>query len=225
MPNQQPWTDMPQHACVIVPVGSFEQHGPHLPLDTDTQIANYLSESIATAQAEIVIAPPVAITASGEHAGFPGTISIGTEVLSSVFVEIVRSCDWAQGVIFVHGHGGNLEATHIASQVLHHEKRNFAHWWPRIADADAHAGNTETSMMLAINPTAVRMDRLSLGNNQPISEIQHQLRTHGVKAVSSNGVIGDARLASAEIGKEIMRSLVRDLHDFTNSMRSRWQCT
>ena len=223
MPSQQPWTDIAQRACVIVPVGSFEQHGPHLPLDTDTQIALYLSESLSAHQTQIVVAPAIAITASGEHAGFPGTISIGTEALSTVFVELVRSCDWALGVIFVHGHGGNLEATHIASQVLQHENRNFAHWWPRIVQADAHAGRTETSMMLAINPDAVRIDRLSVGNIQPISEIQSELRNHGVKSVSPNGVLGDARLASAEIGKEIMHTLVSDLHDFVNTTRARWQ--
>jgi creatinine amidohydrolase/Fe(II)-dependent formamide hydrolase-like protein len=101
MPSSPTWPEIPRNACVVIPVGSFEQHGPHLPLDTDTQIAAHLCTAATKGIDRVVIAPPLSITASGEHAGFPGTISIGTEALTTVIVELVRSCDWASGVILV----------------------------------------------------------------------------------------------------------------------------
>jgi creatinine amidohydrolase len=78
-------------AIVVVPVGSCEQHGPHLPLATDTIIAEQLCKSIDN----VVVAPSVAIAASGEHAGFPGTLSIGNEALTRVLIELGRSADWS----------------------------------------------------------------------------------------------------------------------------------
>jgi len=202
MPSSPTWPEIPRNACVVIPVGSFEQHGPHLPLDTDTQIAVHLCTAATKGIDRVVIAPPLSITASGEHAGFPGTISIGTEALTTVIVELVRSCDWASGVILVHGHGGNLAALQRANTLLHSEQRNIASWWPRIQGADAHAGHTETSLMLAIDPRLVRADKLNVGNVQPMSEVQHDLQTHGVKAVSENGILGDARMATAEHGEQ-----------------------
>src|SRR6478736_7133764 len=81
---------------LVVPVGSCEQHGPHLPLDTDTRVATAVAEGLVEAFAgdgttsPVVLAPPLTISASGEHAGFPGTLSLGTEVFERVIVELVR---------------------------------------------------------------------------------------------------------------------------------------
>jgi creatinine amidohydrolase len=207
---------------VVIPVGSFEQHGPHLPLDTDTQIAFQLCAQAITGMDNVVVASPLSITASGEHAGFPGTISIGTEAFATVIVELVRSCDWATGVILVHGHGGNFEAVQRATAVLNSEQRNIASWWPHIPGADAHAGNTETSLMLAINPNLVRIDKLDVGNVQPMSEIQHDLQTHGVQAVSANGILGDARNATTQHGLELLAELSANLRTFILSAQLQW---
>jgi creatinine amidohydrolase len=207
---------------VVIPVGSFEQHGPHLPLDTDTQIAFHLCAQATTGMDDVVVASPLSITASGEHAGFPGTISIGTEAFATVIVELVRSCDWATGVILVHGHGGNFEAVQRATAVLNSEQRNIASWWPHIPGADAHAGNTETSLMLAINPNLVRIDKLDVGNLQPMSEIQHDLQTHGVQAVSANGILGDARNATTQHGLELLAELSANLRTFILSAQLQW---
>ena len=225
MHSSPTWPEVPRNACVVVPVGSFEQHGPHLPLDTDTQIASHLCAQATTVVDNVVVAPPLSITASGEHAGFPGTISIGTEAFAAVIVELVRSCDWATGVILVHGHGGNLAAVQRATAILNSEQRNIASWWPHIPGADAHAGHTETSLMLAINPNLVRTDKLDVGNVQPMSELQHELQTHGVKAVSANGILGDARSATTQHGIELLTELTNNLHAFILSAQQQWSRT
>jgi len=222
MPSSPTWPEVPRNACVVIPVGSFEQHGPHLPLDTDTQIAAHLCTIAAHGINSVVIAPPLSITASGEHAGFPGTMSIGTEALTTVIVELVRSCDWAMGVILVHGHGGNLAAVQRATALLHSEQRNIASWWPRIQGADAHAGHTETSLMLAINPQSVRLDKLDIGNVQPMSELQHDLQTQGVKAVSENGILGNASTATAEHGEKMLAALTNNLRSFIHTTYEQW---
>ena len=222
MPSSPTWPEVPRNACVVIPVGSCEQHGPHLPLDTDTQIAVHLCTTAAHGINSVVIAPPLSITASGEHAGFPGTMSIGTEALTTVIVELVRSCDWAMGVILVHGHGGNLAAVQRATTLLHSEQRNIASWWPRIQGADAHAGNTETSLMLAINPQSVRLEKLDIGNVQPMSELRHDLQTQGVKAVSENGILGNASTATAKHGEEILTALTNDLRSFIHTTYEQW---
>ena len=205
-----------QSIVLLLPIGSCEQHGPHLPLDTDTQIAQYLCAQAAQQDSRILIAPSLSITASGEHAGFPGTLSIGTEALTQVLVEIVRSADWSNGVVFVNGHGGNADAVAAAIRILANEQRNVAAWWPRIEHGDAHAGASETSMMLVINPEQVNMAKVEAGSTKPISEIAAQLRSGGVRAVSTNGVLGDPTTATSEHGHNLLSQLTHDLVTFIN---------
>ena len=80
------WPDVDGSRTLVVPVGSIEQHGPHLPLDTDTRIADAVARSISG----VLVGPAIAYGASGEHEGFPGTVSIGTAALESVLVEYGR---------------------------------------------------------------------------------------------------------------------------------------
>ena len=205
-----------ESTVLLLPLGSCEQHGPHLPLDTDTQIAQHLCAQAAQQDNRILIAPSLSITASGEHAGFPGTLSIGTEALTQVLIEIVRSADWCNGVVFVNGHGGNTDAVTAAVRTLKSEQRNVASWWPRIEHGDAHAGASETSMMLAIDPSRVNMAKAEAGSTKPIGEISEQLRSGGVRAVSANGVLGDPTTATSEHGKSLLSQLTQDLVTFIN---------
>ncbi len=209
------WTDLAERSqlptVLALPIGSCEQHGPHLPLDTDTRIANAVATALATARPRVLIAPPLGITASGEHKGFAGTLSIGTAALEMVLIELVRSADWAAGIVFVNGHGGNLAAVNAATEILNREGRHVLPWWPRIDDGDAHAGRTETSLMLAIAPEMVHLDEASPGRIDPLPEILPALRSGGVAAVSPSGVLGDPTGATADEGALLLRQLAQDL--------------
>ncbi|MFN8021763.1 MAG: mycofactocin biosynthesis peptidyl-dipeptidase MftE [Acidimicrobiales bacterium] len=213
------WPDLADAASgptlVAVPLGSCEQHGPHLPLDTDTRVAVALAEALASHLprdlVRVVVAPPVAIAASGEHAGFPGTLSIGTEVTELVLVELVRSADWADGVVLVNGHGGNASAVARAAERSRRDGRRVLPWWPRIPDGDAHAGRTETSLLLHLAPELVRRSLAEPGRVEPVRDLIDDLRAHGTRHVSPNGVLGDPTGASAEAGAELFDALVADL--------------
>ncbi|MDQ3738946.1 MAG: mycofactocin biosynthesis peptidyl-dipeptidase MftE [Actinomycetota bacterium] len=196
---------------LIVPIGSCEQHGLHLPLHTDTVIATDLAERLAAGDEAFVVAPAVAVTASGEHWGFPGTLSIGAEAMTHLVVELVRSADWAEGVVLVNGHGGNRTAVERAAATLRSEGRRLLPWWPQVPRGDAHAGHTETSLMLAIAPGDVRMSAAVAGVTTPVGDLADRLRTEGVRAVDANGVLGDPTSASAAEGVELMASLTADL--------------
>lgn len=215
------WTDVAgvEPTDLLVPVGSCEQHGPHLPLDTDTRIAVAVAHRVAGRRDGVRVAPALGYGASGEHQSFPGTLSIGTEALTTVLVEIGRSAfpdpPAAEGpthrsLVFVNGHGGNLWAVRRAVEVLCQEGRPASSWAPAVPGGDAHAGRTETSLLLAIAPRIVGEDR-PVGDTRPLGELAEVLRTEGVRAVSGNGVLGDATGASADEGHELLAVLVEDL--------------
>ena len=190
---------------LLVPVGSCEQHGPHLPYDTDTRIAVALVTRVADLLPDqVVVAPAVAFGSSGEHADFPGTISIGTEALTTVLIEIGRSADAFRGVVFVNGHGGNAEALDTATRTLQSESRNVRTWSWSLPSADAHAGRTETSLLLAIAPEAVHLDAAEPGRTEPLAELIGDLRDQGVRVVSPNGILGDPTGASGAEGQTLL---------------------
>lgn len=194
---------------VLVPVGSLEQHGPHLPLETDTVIAEAVAHAVAARLPGSVVAPPVPYGASGEHQAFPGTSSIGTAALQQLIVELTRSITtWARRIVFVNGHGGNIGALAAAVGQLvreHHDVR----WMPcAVAGADAHAGRTETSLMLHLRPDSVHLDRASPGNMTPIRILMPSLLVNGVRAVSENGVLGDPTGATAAEGRVLLERMV-----------------
>jgi len=200
---------------LVIPVGSTEQHGPHLPLDTDTRIAAAVADAAATRLAASVdgrhfmVAPAVAYGASGEHQGFPGTVSIGSAALELVLLEFGRSAsDWAAGLVFVNGHGGNVSALAAAVGRLRFEGRDAAWCSCTVRGGDAHAGHTETSVLLHISPLEVRIAESRPGNSSPLVDLMPSMRRGGVAAVSEVGVLGDPTTATAEAGEQLFDEMV-----------------
>lgn len=201
------------NSLLAVPIGSTEQHGPHLPLDTDARIAAALASALAHRRSDVIVAPVIAYGASEEHAGFPGTLSIGATVLERLIVELVRSAAHTfSGVVLISGHGGNCEPVHRAVDSLCGEGHRAMAWFPRYSDGDAHAGRIETSIMLALAPHLVKLELAAAGNTMPLLDLIHLLRRDGVRAHSENGVIGDPTGASALEGQLILRRLSEDLY-------------
>jgi len=223
--------------CLLVPLGATEQHGPHLPVATDTIIAHEWARAAARFIDGVVVAPPLPYGSSGEHQAFAGTISIGQDALNAVLVEIARSVrsDY-QEVVFVSGHGGNVPVLQPVVEQLRFEGQSVEWVSPRwhsddIDDPallqliDAHAGHSETSLMLYLRPELVRPFENVTGNSRPLADLMPILRSDGLAAVSESGVLGNPSAASRSHGETLflalVMSLVRTLRQLRNSkMRS-----
>ncbi|MQY33887.1 putative mycofactocin system creatinine amidohydrolase family protein MftE [Streptomyces sp. RB17] len=217
------WTDVADQArrrtVLAVPVGATEQHGPHLPMSTDTDIAVALAERLTAQVPDVVVAPAVAFGSSGEHQGFPGTLSIGQEAVELLLVELVRSATVTfPRVVLVSAHGGNAQPVHRAVRRLRTEGRHVLAWGPRWG-GDAHAGRTETSVMLALAPHLVRMEAARAGNTAPVHTLLPRLREAGLSAFTANGVLGDPGGANAEEGRLLIQRAVADLADLVTRHR------
>ena len=206
-------------AVLVVPIGATEQHGPHLPVTTDSDIASAVVEAAAAADPLLIAAPVVAYGSSGEHDGFAGTLSIGQEVIESLLVELGRSAT-AQfaHVVFACTHGGNSVPLQRALTQLAEESRPVTGWWPHWG-GDLHAGRTETSIMLAIDPDRVRLSDAMPGNTSPLAELLPLMQSGGVRSVSPNGVLGDPTGATADEGRLFIHASAADLAGLVATLR------
>jgi creatinine amidohydrolase len=195
-------------ALLAVPLGATEQHGPHLPLSTDTDIAVALCENLAAARPEtVVVAPAIPYGSSGEHAGFAGTLSIGQAAMELLLVELGRSATETFGrVLFLSAHGGNTEPVSRAVATLTAESRCVSVFQPRWP-GDPHAGAPETALQLVLRPGAVRMSRAITGDTRPLRDLLPLLRAGGVRAVTDTGVLGDPTTATVDEGRALLRKL------------------
>ncbi|MDQ1012121.1 mycofactocin system creatininase family protein [Streptomyces sp. V4I23] len=203
------WRDVAVIAArsvLVIPLGATEQHGPHLPFTVDSEVAVALCERLAKARPSVVLAPAVPYGSSGEHARFPGTLSIGQRATELLIVELGRSADAFAGVLFVSGHGGNAVPLRRSVTVLRSEGRRVHAWSPSGPPEDSHAGRTETSALLALRPEAVRLTEAEPGARGALSELMPMLRVGGVAAVSPNGVLGDPAGASRREGLKVLEA-------------------
>lgn len=210
-------------SILIIPLGATEQHGPHLPLETDTIIATAWARAVAM-RIPTLVAPTLPYGASGEHQGFAGTLSIGHEALQSVIIELCRSArHQVRRVVLLSGHAGNLGTLHAVGRRLTHEGHQvmaMVPTWPHrpTHSVDAHAGRTETSLMLHLRPDMIDRSKLGPplgpavrhpeGENRPLAEIIDRLRTEGVIGVSPSGILGDVTAANADEGRQLFEELV-----------------
>lgn len=211
---------------LLLPLGSWEQHGPHLPLDTDSVIiSRVVNDSLSHHSINsdnYLCSPLMPITASDEHRGFPGGLSTGTDALVKALIAICTSAhSWAAGILIVNGHGGNYDALQMLASALDHQKITHSIWsLPSYSGGDMHAGHTETSLMMHIAPQHVHLERIeNLSSSESTVE---QLRLVGVQGVSASGVIGNPSTATARHGQDVLHLYVRSLVERMNSCAAEW---
>ena len=212
---------------VLLALGSWEQHGAHLPFDTDTVIIESVVDaairSVDPENTQFSVVPTIGVTASDEHNGFAGTLSIGTNALSDAVVSIARSASWARGICIVNGHGGNADALKLVHSALNYENIRHSIWsLPYYEGADMHAGHTETSLMLHLAPGTVRMDLAEVGAVGDSEMLIERMRAGGIKEVSSNGVVGDPTNATAAHGATMLSFYADHLTKLLLQIQTSW---
>ena len=209
---------------VILPLGATEQHGPHLPLGTDTVRAHALAERLAE-RLPVLVAPALPIGCSDEHEGFAGLLSLEAETLAAVIADCARRmAGWGvRRLVVLSAHGGNGRALALAEARLRRELPELALWIPdaalvcgdgvrEVAAFDGippaaiglHAGEGETSELLHLCPQQVRMDRAIPGYTGDMEEGLTRLVAAGTRALTSTGVVGDPRPADAGRGERYL---------------------
>ncbi len=226
---------------VILPVGSVEQHGPHLPLSTDSIIAEHIAIRVSGLLPSILF-PTLSIGYSLEHAGFPGTVSFTMRTFSSVVTEIAEELHNSgfKTLIAINGHGGNraiLDSTLTSIKHAHPDLKLFAFTISDIARVKfnefrksprkmiGHADEMETSMMLAIRPDMVEMSKaITEEPNFPsavsleaedLTKVTYAWKT---KEVTNSGIIGDPNFATAEIGRLLLDYVVETISSIVGDL-------
>ncbi|WP_369055621.1 creatininase family protein [Kineococcus terrestris] len=205
----------------VLPIGSFEQHGSHLPLITDTVIACTIAKAIAD-EYNLFLLPPITISCSHEHAAFAGTVSITASTLMSIIRDVAESLE-RQGIrklLLVNGHGGNYVLGNVVQQSNVRGPRfmlypSSAEWSAArraagcITDSheDMHGGEGETSVLLCFAPHMVHENRREADWRVPS---RPDLLTLGMRHYAPTGIIGRPSAASAEKGEVLVASLVND---------------
>ncbi len=216
----------------ILPVGAIEQHGPHLPLDTDAFDADYLARRVADACSDPkpLVLPAVFYGVSYHHEDFQGTISITNDTLASLVYEIGTSVarNGIKKLVILNGHGGNSPAINYAAQMINRDAHIFV-----CVDTgetsdidiydlvetpnDVHAGEIETSTSLAVRPHLVKMDQAPKSVPEFSSRYLDFTSKRGVlwyahtRRISNTGVMGDPTIASAEKGQKIWEMMIAHL--------------
>jgi creatinine amidohydrolase len=208
----------------LLPVGATEQHGPHLPTGTDTIIARGLCEAVSAHTGALVL-PAVPVGCSYGHGTvLPGTLSLPPERLAAVVGDSVHWCaeSGIRRVLAVNGHFGNQAALSVAGDHLRHERPDLRFgvldWWAltpaitaqTLADGeDVHANRAETSLMLALAPEHVRLERLALADDEDRTE--GLVFRYTAPALSRNGVTGRPSEATPELGRSLLEDVLAGL--------------
>lgn len=224
----------------LLPVGSIEQHGPHLPLDTDAFDADYLARAVAEqcSEPKPVVLPLISYGVSYHHDDFSGTISISNETLAQLVYEIGMNLakNGISKLVIINGHGGNDPALNFAAQKINRDARIFV-----CVDSgdtsdvdidsmidtpnDVHAGEIETSTSLAVRPELVRTDKMKKFIPKFSSRYLDFSSKRGIswhaftKQISKDGVMGDPTKASAEKGRRMWEQMIGHLVEFVEVLK------
>jgi creatinine amidohydrolase/Fe(II)-dependent formamide hydrolase-like protein len=225
----------------LLPVGSIEQHGPHLPLDTDAFDAEYLARKVAEvcSHPKPLVLPLVPYGVSYHHEDYKGTISISNDTLSHMVYEIgiAVARNGVKKLLIINGHGGNSPALNDAAQRINQQTRIFVGVdTGETSDVDVealatttndvHAGEIETSTALAVRPHLVRMEHarreiprfssryLEFSSKRGVSWHAHTSK------LSSDGVMGDPTKATAEKGERMWQVMIAHLVALVEDLKS-----
>jgi creatinine amidohydrolase/Fe(II)-dependent formamide hydrolase-like protein len=225
----------------LLPVGAIEQHGPHLPLDTDAFDAEYLARRVADGCSvpKPLVLPLIAYGVSYHHEAFKGTISINNDTLANLVYDVGISVarNGIKKLVIINGHGGNAPSLNFAAQRINQEARIFVCVdTGETSDVDVdnlietpndvHAGEIETSTSLAIRPRLVRKDRLQMEVPQFTSRYLDFTSKRGVSwyahthKISASGVMGDPTLATAEKGEKMWAVMIANLVGFVDQLKT-----
>ncbi|MGD9412986.1 MAG: creatininase family protein, partial [Desulfobacterales bacterium] len=224
----------------LLPVGAVEQHGPHLPLDTDAFDADYLARRVAEACSDPkpLVLPPISYGVSYHHADFTGTVSISNDTLAKMIYEIGMSVS-RNGIcklVIINGHGGNSPTLNYAAQMINRDARIFVCVdtgetsdvdIDKIVETpnDVHAGEIETSTGLAVRPQLVQMDRAKKQIPKFSSRYLDFTSKRGVlwyaytRKISPSGVMGDPTKASAAKGERIWEIMIAHLVSLVEDLK------
>lgn len=211
---------------VIVPFGSTEQHGRHMPLGTDAVLGDEFGWALAD-RLDAFLAPTVRFGCSEHHLSFPGTISVSVKTFQRVVIDVVASLSrhGFRRIVLLPTHGGNFKPLAEAFAELKpvenvkvvaftdleglvkaaFESSGLSGIEP--ARSGAHSGEWETSLMLALRPAQVKMDHAAEGFVGELSEIMSKV-FDGIQNLDENGVLGDPRPATAEAGEKYFEEMV-----------------
>lgn len=205
---------------VVIAFGATEQHGRHMPLATDALLGDHFARELAE-RLDAFVAPTVRVGCSSHHLAFPGTLSIADETFHAIVADLVSSLtlNGFRRVLLVPTHGGNFAPLAAAVEKLPAGQREYVvaitdlsvflrvaqlgdeEFGVPMAEGGLHAGEWETSMLLAVDPDLVHMDRAEAGYVGDPEEAIGSLFSAGVDSISENGAIGDPAQASAEHGR------------------------
>ncbi len=212
---------------VVVPFGAVEQHGPHLPLGTDAIFGDEVGQLVAD-RLGAFLAPTVRVGCSSHHLTFAGTMSLEEETFYQVVGDIVRALarHGFRRLVLLPTHGGNFRPLGEAVRRIGSVEGARVITFPDVsflmaailpvasslgvtpAEGGVHAGEWETSMMLALRPELVKMDEAEPGYTGDLMSGVQKFFEEGVQAVSDNGIFGDPRRASAEAGRRYVDQIV-----------------
>lgn len=215
---------------VVVPLGAVEQHGPHLPLGTDAMFGDEIGRAVAE-RLNAFLAPTLPVGCSHHHLAFAGTLSLEEETYHNVVGDIVRALasHGFKRIVLLPTHGGNfrplgealarlgpLEGAKVIAftdvgVLANAMMRTGAELGITAAEGGIHAGEWETSMMLALRPELVRMERAESGYVGDLASGMQRFLSEGVHVLADNGVFGDPRRASAGAGEKYIERLVDEV--------------